>query len=112
MMWKLLTLPRVYMNDVAVKQGETNNLSYPMPGLLNITSELQGYGSIYTIDDNGSQKWIYNLPESNSKINLPLQPGKYRLVYRAKGANASKFTDVKDFKIASGATSTIKLFTR
>lgn len=107
---ELLTLPRYYLNDVTVKQGETNIVSYPMPGLLNITSELQGYGSIYTIDKDGSQKWIYNLPESNSKINLPLLPGKYRLVYRAKSARASKFTETKDFTIVSGKTFTLKLF--
>ena len=107
---ELLTLPRYYLNDVVVKQGETKIVTYPMPGLLNITSELQGYGSIYTIDSEASQKWIYNLPESNSKVNLPLLPGKYRLVYRAKSARASKFTETKDFTITSGKTTTVKLF--
>ncbi len=107
---ELLTLPRVYLNDVTVKQGETNIITYPMPGLLNVTSELQGYGSIYTVDKDGSQDWIYNLPEGNSKINLPLQPGKYRLVYRGKNARASKFTEAQDFTITSGKTTTLKLF--
>jgi len=73
---------------------------------------LQGYGSIYTITDNGQQTWIYNLPEANSKINLPLQPGKYRLVYRTKFANGSQFTDVQDFSIKSALTTTVKLFTK
>ncbi len=107
---ELLTLPRVYMNDVKVSQGETNIVSYPMPGLLNITSDLQGYGSIYTIDKEGSQKWIYNIPESSSKINLPLQPGNYRIVYRAKSALASKYTETKDVTVTSGKTTTVKLF--
>lgn len=107
---ELLTLPRFYLNDVQVKQGETKIVTYPMPGLLNVTSDLQGYGSIYSIDKEGSQHWIYNIAENSSKINLPLLPGKYRLVFRAKSARASKFTESKDFTITSGKTTTMKLF--
>ncbi len=107
---ELLTLPRLYLNDVEVKPGQTNTITFPPPGLLNIPTELQGYGSLYVLEKDGSQRWIYNLPETNSRINLPLQPGQYRLVYRTKTANASKFTDVQTFEIRSAATTTIKLF--
>jgi Ca-activated chloride channel family protein len=62
------------------------------------------------LEKDGSQRWIYSLPESSSKINVPLQPGNYRLVYRTKTAQASKYTDVQDFQIRSAATTTIKLF--
>jgi Ca-activated chloride channel family protein len=107
---ELLTLPRMYLNDVEIKQSQTNTITFPPPGLLNIPTELQGFGSLYVLEKDGSQRWIYNLPESNSRTNLPLQPGQYRLVYRTKTANASKFTDVQNFEIRSAATTTIKLF--
>lgn len=107
---ELLTLPRIYLNDVTIEQGETKTITYPPPGLLNIPTELQGFGSLYVLEKDGNQRWIYNLPESNSRVNVPLQPGRYRLVFRTKTANASKFTDVQDFDIRSGATTTIKLF--
>jgi Ca-activated chloride channel family protein len=107
---ELLTLPRIYLNDVEVNQGQVSTITFPPPGLLNIPTDLQGYGSLYVLEKDGSQRWIYSLPESSSKINVPLQPGNYRLVYRTKTAQASKYTDVQDFQIRSAATTTIKLF--
>ncbi|WP_026462657.1 vWA domain-containing protein [Adhaeribacter aquaticus] len=109
---EILTLPRIQINNYTVKPGVTNTITYPPPGILNIPNELQGYGSIYTLSNTGAQEWIYNLPEGNSKTNLPLQPGKYRIVYRSKFAKGSNFTDVQDFEIRSAVTTTIKLFTK
>ncbi|MDB5262961.1 MAG: hypothetical protein JWQ14_2242 [Adhaeribacter sp.] len=109
---EILTLPRIYLDDVTIKAGMVNTITYPTPGILSLPTELQGFGSLYTLGTHGQQTWIYNLPEENSKINLPLQPGRYRLVYRSKFANGSKFTDVQDFTIRSAVTTTVKLFTK
>ncbi|GAB3532669.1 hypothetical protein GCM10027443_16810 [Pontibacter brevis] len=109
---EILTLPRIYMKGVELRQGQTNTVTIPPPGQLAIPSQVQGYGSIYLLEENGNQRWLYNLPEENSKVTLALQPGNYRLVYRMKTAQASKFTDVKDFTIRSGATTTVKIFNR
>ncbi|MBC5992549.1 vWA domain-containing protein [Pontibacter cellulosilyticus] len=109
---EILTLPRIYLKNVEVKQGQTNTVTIPPPGQLAIPSQMQGYGSIYELDDAGRQTWIYNLPEDNSRVTVALQPGKYRLVYRMKSAQASKFTDVQDFTIRSGATTNVKIFNR
>ena len=109
---ELLTLPRIYLKDVEVKQGETSTITFPAPGQLNVSSDLQGYGSLYLLEEDGSQRWLHDLPEKSSKTVLALQPGKYRLVYRMKSAQASKFTDVQDFTIRSGATTTVKIFNR
>ncbi|WP_187261989.1 vWA domain-containing protein [Pontibacter beigongshangensis] len=109
---ELLTLPRIYMKGVEIKQGQPTPITIPQPGQLNIPSDLQGYGSIYSLEEDGTQRWLHNLPEQSSRITLALQPGNYRLVYRMKSAHASKFTDVKDFTIRSGATTTVKIFNR
>ncbi|MEJ8802219.1 vWA domain-containing protein [Pontibacter sp. H249] len=109
---EILTLPRIYQKGVEVKQGQTNTITIPPPGQLAISSQMQGYGSVYELDETGKQTWVCNLPEDNSRVTLALQPGKYRLVYRMKSAQASKFTDVQDFTIRSGATSTLKIFNR
>jgi Ca-activated chloride channel family protein len=109
---EILTLPRTYVKGVDITQGQTNTITITPPGQLSIPSEMQGYGSIYTLDADGSQHWVYNLPEQNSKVVMALQPGKYRLVYRMKSAQSSKFTDVQDFTIRSGATTTVKIFNR
>ena len=109
---EILTLPRIQLKDVPIKGGQTSTITYPPPGILNIPTEMQGFGSIYTLNEQGDQTWLYNLPEQSSKINLPLQPGRYRLVYRTQFARGSKFTDVQDFIIKSAATTTLKLFTK
>ena len=109
---EVLTLPRIYLKGVEIKQGQTNTITIPPPGQLAIPSQMQGYGSIYELDDIGRQTWVWNLPEDNSRLTVALQPGKYRLVYRMKSAQASKFTDVQDFTIRSGATTTVKIFNR
>lgn len=109
---EVLTMPRIYLKDVELKQGQTKTVTIPPPGQLSVSSQMQGYGSIYTIDEHGVQKWLCNLPENNSKVIIPLQPGNYKLVYRMKTAQSSKFTDVQDFNIKSGATTNVKIFNR
>ncbi|ALJ01064.1 von willebrand factor type a [Rufibacter tibetensis] len=106
---ELLTLPRI-RKTVTIRQGQATEVSFPPPGSLNITQDLQGYGNLYLLKSDGSQEWIWNLPEGSSKISLPLQPGRYRVVYRVKSAKGSRFTDVKNFSIQSNLTTTIKLF--
>ena len=86
-------------------------MTYAAPGTLNITSDLKGYGSIYQLNDDESQTWIYNLPEGgSSKMNLPMQPRAYRLVFRTGTSNGSKFTDVRNFSIRSGQTTSVAIF--
>lgn len=109
---EILTTPRIQMQGVQIKQGETKTVTIPPPGQLSIPSQMQGYGSVYQLTENGTQRWLYNLPEDSSKITLALQPGNYRLAYRMKSAQSSKFTFVQDFTIRSGATTTVKIFNR
>lgn len=106
---ELLTLPRL-RKTVTIRQGQATEVTFPPPGALNITQDLKGYGSLYLLRNDGSQEWLWNLPEGSSKISLPLQPGRYRVVFRMKTAKGSKFTDVKNFSIQSNLTTTIKLF--
>jgi Ca-activated chloride channel family protein len=107
---EMLTLPRI-IRRISIKQGQEVAVTYPAPGTLNITSDLKGYGSLYRLNDDESQTWIYSLPEGgSSKVNVPIQPGAYRLIYRTKTANGSKFTDVRNFTIRSGQTSSVAIF--
>ena len=105
---EILTLPRTYYDDVEINQSETTKITLRPPGVLNISKSIIGYGSIYSIDKEGNQQWIYNL--ENSKVNLAMQPGNYKIVFRAKGSFGSFSTDVKHFSIRSGLTTTVRLF--
>ena len=107
---EVLTLPRL-VRRLAVKQGQEVVVTYPAPGTLNITTDLKGYGSIYRLNDDESQTWLYALPDGgSSRVNVPMQPGAYRLVFRSKNSNGSKFTDVRNFSIRSGQTSSVAIF--
>ncbi|UOQ52180.1 vWA domain-containing protein [Hymenobacter cellulosivorans] len=108
---ELLTLPRI-VRRITVKQGQETTVTYDAPGTLNIVTDLKGYGSIYRLNNDESQTWVYNLPEGSSKVNLPMQPGAYRLVFRTATATGSKFTDVRNFTIRSGQTSSVSMFNK
>lgn len=106
---EVLTLPR-QIQRITIKQGQETTATYAAPGMLNIITDLAGYGSLYQLNDDESQTWIYNLPETSSKVNLPMQPGVYRLVFRTKNATGSQFTDVRNFTIRSGQTTSVSMF--
>jgi Ca-activated chloride channel family protein len=106
---ELLTLPRI-VRRISIRQGQETAVTYDAPGTLNLITDLKGYGSIYRLNNDESQTWVYNLPEASSKINLPIQPGAYRLVFRTATATGSQFTDVRNFTIRSGQTSSVSMF--
>ncbi|WP_019948070.1 vWA domain-containing protein [Hymenobacter aerophilus] len=109
---ELLTLPR-QVRRLSIRQGQETAVTYEAPGILNIVSDYKGFGSIYQLGPDGEQTWVYDLPAGgSSKLNLPLQPGAYRLVFRTATAIGSRFTDVRNFTIRSGQTSSVSLFGR
>ncbi|GAA3930779.1 vWA domain-containing protein [Hymenobacter algoricola] len=108
---ELLTLPRL-TRRISIRQGQETTVTYDAPGALNIVTDLKGFGSIYRLNNDDSQTWVYNLPEGSSKLTLPMQPGVYRLVFRTRTATGSKFTDVRSFSIRSGQTSSVSMFSK
>ena len=89
-------MPR-QLRRISIRQGQETVVTYPAPGTLNIITDLKGYGSLYRLNDDESQTWIHNLPDGgSSKVNVVMQPGAYRLIFRTKTAIGSKFTDVID----------------
>ncbi len=108
---EILTMPRIY-RTIEIKQDENTEINLPIPGVLNIPQNTVGYGSLYVVKLDGSTEWIYNFENNTSKINMPLQPGNYKVVFRSKDAISSKYTDVQYFTVRPGLTSTINLFNK
>lgn len=104
------TLPRIYMKGINVVSGVTKKVSIPGPGVLNIYASNDGYGSIYKINKDGHQQWIKTLKDNQLRHSFAIQPGKYKLVFRADKAMGSKYTSIKNFEIKTGATTNIKVF--
>lgn len=106
---EILTLPRLYMNDVKISQSTTTTIDIPLPGIAVIKKSVKGYGSLYTIK-NGRLEWIYDLRESLLQETLILQPGTYKVIFRSAQADKSLYTIDNDFTIYPGGTSNVNLF--
>ncbi|MEM6842223.1 MAG: VWA domain-containing protein [Bacteroidota bacterium] len=107
---EVLTLPKTYFRKVSVKQSEVTELSLPGPGLLNINFVKQGIGSLYQLNEQGRQRWIMDFNDQKTRVTTAIQPGSYKLVFRAEDAFGSKYTEAKEFQIKTGATVNIKFF--
>jgi len=107
---EVLTLPKTYFEDIQIEQGQPTELNIPGPGVLNANLRTKGYGSIYKVHDNGFQEWIYDLNPDLTRFTMALQPGNYKLVFRAERSFGSKYTEVKEFTIQSGSTVSLSFF--
>ncbi len=106
---EILSIPRVYVENVKIEQSGTTNIEIPRPGIANFSLASSGYGSIY-IETADTLKWIYNLDQKTTQQNIIMQPGNYRVVYRPKNTKQAIYTINKRFTIISGSSKKIVLY--
>ena len=107
---EILTLPRLYVDDVKVAQSQTTTVEIPVPGIAVIQKGTRGYGSLY-VEKDGKLEWIYNFRDSNTnQENLVLLPGIYHAVFRSKFLDRSMYTVNKIFEVKSGLTTNVKMY--
>ncbi len=99
---EVLSFPRVRFQDVVIRQGQVTELAVEQPGVLNINNYFEGIGSVYAIEAKGNQIWVQNLIFTSKSTNIPLQPGNYKLVFRAHEAKGTNYTVVKKFVVSPG----------
>jgi len=104
---EILTLPRIYKKGIKITQSKTTSISIPQPGLLNLTMPAKGFGSIYVLE-NGKQKWVCNINNETTRQVIHLQPGNYRVIWRTAMAKKMNLAQIKEFKIISGRSVSIK----
>lgn len=106
---EVLTLPRLYIDSIVIRQSHTTLIEIPQPGILALRRYTDGYGNLL-VERNNELELIYTLPQSKDQTeNLLLLPGDYRIVYRSKWADKSFYTIEEPFTITSGKTTEIKL---
>jgi Ca-activated chloride channel homolog len=106
---EILSLPRIIQKGVEIKQSYTTTIEIPQPGRLIVTAVTQPYyADIYVMEKN-EMVWIYKLPVELRNQNILIQPGKYKIVYRAKGAYRSNQSFEREFTITSGSSTNITL---
>jgi len=57
---EILTLPRVYVNDVNIKQSHTTKVFIPDPGIATVFLPAKGVTSIF-LENNNKLEWVYNI---------------------------------------------------
>jgi Ca-activated chloride channel family protein len=106
---EILTLPRIKLNEVEIKQGATNSIKIPAAGAAYMKRLSEGYGSIYS-DDGKTVEWVYNLNSKLSNEIIYLQPGKYKVVFRYQTAKETTQSLERNFEIKSGQTQNVQLY--
>lgn len=106
---EILTLPRMYIEDVRISQSHTTNIEIPEPGIVHLVNDIPGIGSIMQ-EKNGKLEWVCNLPDNVTKKSISLLPGNYRVVFRSKKSKEAIFTIEKKFEIKAGLSTSVNLF--
>ncbi len=96
---EILTLPRLYIDDVNIRPNHTTTVQIPNPGIVTFLFDAPGYGSILKEKDN-SLEWVTNLTESLRQTFL-LLPGNYRIIWRSKNIKKTNYSIEKKFTIIS-----------
>ena len=104
---EILTLPRMYMEDVNVKQGLRTKIVIPQSGYVTIKKR-NGPCQIFVLRD-GAQEWVCDVEDSFTPQSIALLPGKYKVVFRAENAISTANTIQKNFEIAPGYEEKIDL---
>jgi Ca-activated chloride channel family protein len=103
-------LPRIYLNNVEIKQSQTTTIEIPRPGILTLIKAATGFGSIYHRISNKKEEWVCNIDSKVKNESLILQPGKYRVTFRAQNAKLTIYTVNKTFEIKSGSSIALQLY--
>lgn len=106
---EILTLPRIKVNSVEVRQSTVNTIRIPASGSVLFSKQTKGFGSIYT-DDGKTVSWVCNLNSALVSEIIYLQPGKYKMIFRQDFARETTKTVERNFEVKPGTPLTVKLF--
>ena len=103
---EVLTLPRLLITDVKIKQGKTTDIAVPRPGTLNILPSASGPGAIF-VKRGDELEWVADLDPLSIRSQYRLLPGNYQVLYRSGKARRTELSITKDVTIESGRSSTV-----
>lgn len=103
-------LPRIYVKDVGIKQDHKTTIEIPRPGIITLQKATTGYGSIYLRKSNKEEEWVCNINPDIKFESIVIQPGKYRIVFRAQNARQTLYTINKTVEVISGGSQAVQLY--
>ncbi len=105
---EVLTLPRLYFNNIEIKQSQTYKIEIPKPGMLSYSCAREITGAIFK-NDTKTDEWVYNLQTAQMHDMIELLPGKYKIIYRELSSMKTMHTRKVEFIIYPGERTTINL---
>jgi Ca-activated chloride channel family protein len=96
---EILSLPRLYINDVNIRPDHTTTIQIPNMGMVTLMFDAPGIGSILQEKEN-KLEWVVNLDESTRQT-FTLLPGHYRVVWRSKNIKKTVYSIEKRFTVVS-----------
>ena len=105
---EVLSIPRIHIRDVEIKQSHNTRVEVPQPGIAVIRLPAQGYAKV--LHEEGNElKEVHIIRENVQSETIYLQPGNYRVVYRSRVSNLTLFTIDRPFRIQSGISTVVNL---
>ncbi len=96
---EVLTLPRTYFKGIGIQQSFSKMIQVENAGQLKIRCIEKGDGCI--LQEIGNElKWVIDIDDKTEQL-FQLQPGNYRITYRAKSMKQSVYTIERKFSIRS-----------
>ncbi len=105
---EILTLPRLRIKGLEIKQDHVTRFEIPAPGYATFVHNHKVLGAVFTEQD-GELEEVYQLSTLPRNETIALQPGQYRLVYRAQQSREMRATQVRDFEVKPGGSVSIRL---
>lgn len=104
---EILTLPRIYLKDVDIKQSSTNAIKIPASGSILFSKQTTGFGSVY-VDDGKTVTWVCNFNPTLLNEYIYLQPGRYKAIFRPEFSKETVKTVERNFEVKPGTPLTVK----
>ena len=104
---EILTLPRTYIKNISVVQSQTKIIDIVNAGMLTVKALDNGDGCI--LKDTKPLEWVCNLNSTTSQVYY-LQPGNYRVEWRAKTLKGSIYSIEKRFSVQPDVEVKVELY--
>lgn len=106
---EILTLPRIYKNNVSVNQSAYTYIDIEGSGLFKYTSSKSIVGQVFIDSGENKDAWVCDIGGTKLSDSFYLQPGQYRIVYRLKEAISTDYTSLKVFSVQAGENTFVNL---
>jgi len=105
---EILSVPRIYYNNIQVKQNNTTTVEIPQPGMLNFSARRDMVVSIFYMQNN-KMVWVLDIGENTRQKLIKMQPGNYIAVTRAAAETRTIYSAAVEFSIKSAEITALSL---